>query len=115
MIDVNEATESGTFASCASSNIALATVAQPSRDPVDGQMDALHHALVRVSSTIAPQELELHMVQGIEIGKPVAYRACEQRVGLQQCLVPHDRKQRIDRIAPFGADAREDVLAQTRV
>src|SRR5215472_17289996 len=37
-----------------SSNIALATVAQPSRDPVDGQMDALHHALVRVSTTIAP-------------------------------------------------------------
>ena len=50
----------------------LATVAQSCRDPVDGQMNALHDALVRIPGPVPLQELDLQMVQGVEIGKPVA-------------------------------------------
>jgi hypothetical protein len=44
----------------------LATVAQPCGYPVDGQMDRLHHALVRFPSSMTLQQLDLYMVERFE-------------------------------------------------
>jgi hypothetical protein len=49
----------------------LATVAQPCGYPVDGQMDCLHHALVGIASPVTLQQVDLHMVERIEVGKAV--------------------------------------------
>ncbi len=50
----------------------LSAVPQAGRDAVYRQVDALYHSLICIPSAIAPQQFDLHMVQGIEIGKPVA-------------------------------------------
>src|SRR6476469_5589717 len=70
---------------------ALSRIAQARGDAVDGEMDALDDALVGVAGAVALQELELHVVEGIEVGKAVADGAGEQGIGLQQLGLPHDR------------------------
>ena len=60
------------------------TVAQSGRDAVDGQVDPVHDALVRVAAAMPLQKLDLQVVQRIEVGETVADRAREQPVLLEQ-------------------------------
>src|SRR5262245_46286945 len=85
----------------------LCAVAQARGNAVDREVDALHHGLVAVAATVALQQLQLHVVERVEVGEAVAYRAGEQLVVLQQSLVLHDLEQGVDGILPFGAQARE--------
>src|ERR1019366_706372 len=68
----------------------LAAVPQPRRNAVDGELDAAQHLFVGILCAMLLQEFHLHMVERIEIGKAVADRALQQRVALQQALLPHD-------------------------
>src|SRR4051812_21179009 len=49
-------------------------VAQPRGEPVDGEVDAAFHAVLRVARPMAPQQLELQVVQRVEVGEAVADR-----------------------------------------
>src|SRR5262249_13449800 len=90
----------------------LPTIQKPRRNPVDGEMDALNNALVRLAVPVAFEQFELHVIERVDIGEPVADRTGERRVALEQALLLEDRQQRLDRILPLGAEPREDRLAQ---
>src|SRR5215213_5390553 len=71
---------------CVSSTLGrLAAVAQSCGNPVDRQMDALDDALVGVAGAVALQQLKLHVIERIDVGKAVADSAGERRVAFQQC------------------------------
>ena len=50
---------------------------------------------------VALQEFHLHVVERVEIREAVADRALQQRIALQQPLLPRDRQQRVDRGLPL--------------
>src|SRR5215831_4856253 len=91
---------------------ALATVAQPCGDPVDGQMDRLHHALVGLAGPMTLQQFDLYMVERIEVGEAVLDRARQQGILVEQCLLASDGEQHINRAVPFGTQPRKDGFAQ---
>src|SRR5829696_4172023 len=67
-----------------------AAVPQARRDAVDREVDPLHHPLLRIAGAVAPQKLDLHVVERIEIGEAVLDRARQKRVLLEQHLLPGD-------------------------
>src|SRR5262245_27891130 len=93
----------------------LPTIPQTRRNSVDGEMDALNNALIRLAVPIALEQFELHVIERIDIREPVADRAGERRVALEQALLLEDRQERLDRILPLGPQPREDRLAQVDV
>src|SRR3954466_7817646 len=62
----------------------LSAVAQSGGNAVDRQMNPADDRLARVAAAIALQQLDLHMVERIEIGKAVADRTRQQRIAFQQ-------------------------------
>src|ERR1700693_896858 len=72
-------------------------VAQPRRDAVDGQLDPTQQMLAGAARPVLLQELDLDVVQRIQIREPVAYRAIEQRIVLQELAMIHHGKERPDR------------------
>src|SRR6266700_8184466 len=90
----------------------LPRIPQSSRNSVDRDLDAAQHLLVRVLRTMLAEQFHLHMVERLAIGKAVADGAFEQRIALQQTILSHDVKQRLDRGMAFAPNAAEDLLAQ---
>src|SRR6185437_11751867 len=90
-------------------------IAQARRNAVDGDLDATQDLLVRILRAVFLQQLDLNVIERIEIGKAVADRTLQQRVALQQPLLPHDIEQRPDASVPFAADATKDVFAQAHI
>src|SRR5438874_7219726 len=80
---------------------ALPTIPQPCGYPIDGQLNPAQYLLVGILRTMLLHQLHLHVVERIEIGKAVADRAFQQRIALQQAVLPHDVQKRLDREMPF--------------
>src|SRR5579872_24242 len=83
--------------------IRSSAIPQSRRNAVDRQLNAGQHLLVAGLAAMQLEQLDLHMVQGIEIGEAVADRAVEQRIGFEPLLVAHNGQQGVDRIAPLAA------------
>src|SRR3954453_19354353 len=81
----------------------LTTVPQTCRNSVDGEMDALDNALVGVAVPMPPEQFELRVVKGIDIGKPGTDGAGERGIAFQQAFLVEDREPPIDRTLPLGA------------
>src|SRR6266571_7941344 len=79
----------------------LAAVAQTGCDAVDRQVNPGNDILRRVTGAVALQQLDLHVVERIEIGKAVADRAGQERVALKQAPLSGDRQQCLDRRLPL--------------
>src|SRR5687767_5106412 len=79
----------------------LPGVAQSGSEAVDGKVDAALHARLGVPRPVAPQELQLQVVQGIEVGEAVADGACERGVRLEEAGAAGDREERLHRRIPF--------------
>ncbi len=79
-------------------------------DSVDREVDRLHHALVRIAGTIALEQLQLHMVERIDVGKAVADSARKRGVALQEGALLKNGQQRFLRTLPLCRKAREDGL-----
>src|SRR5262245_61896411 len=58
-------------------------LSQTGGDTVDAKMNGLNDALVALATAMALEQLDLDVMQRVDIRKPVAYRACEQRIPLQ--------------------------------
>ena len=57
------------------------------------------------------QELDLDVVQRIQVREPVAYRAIEQRIILQELAMIRHGEQGLDRVVMLPANAFEDRLS----
>src|SRR5262245_29727961 len=88
----------------------LTTIPQTCRNPVDGEVNALDNAVVRVAVPMPPEQFELDVVKRIDIGKPGPDGAGERGIALQQAFLVEDREQPLDRILPFGAKPCENGL-----
>ena len=72
----------------------LAAFAQARGDAVDGELDAAQHLLVSiVLRAVLFQELDLHMIERVEIGKAMLDRALEQRIALQEPVLAGNLEQ----------------------
>ena len=92
----------------------LAAVAQAGGDAVDAEVDALDDARVGVAGAVAAQQFDLHVVERIDVGEAVADRARQQRIALQQRLLPVMASTASIERLPFRAQAGEDRSAQRR-
>src|SRR4029453_4542341 len=86
-----------------SSTKLLATVTQARGDAIDAEMDALHDLGRGVAGAMAAQQLDLHVVQRVDVGKAVADRGRQQRVGLEQGVLARDRQHRVHPGLPLPA------------
>src|SRR5581483_3042681 len=89
-----------------------AAIPQPCRNAVDGDLDAAQHLLVEIFRAMLLQQLDLHVVQRVKIGKTVADRALKQGVAFQKPFLSRDLQQHVNRALPFAPDAFENALAQ---
>jgi hypothetical protein len=87
------------------------TIAEPCRDTIDGKLDPTQHLLVDAARSVLLQELDLDVVQRIQVREPVAYRAIEQRIILQELAMIRHGKQGLDRVVMLPANAFEDRLS----
>src|ERR1700680_4680173 len=89
----------------------LSTIAEPCRDAVDRKLDPTQHMLAGAARSVLLQALDLDVVQRVQVREPVAYRAIEQRIVLQEPAMIHHRKQGLDRTLVLRANALEDRLS----
>jgi hypothetical protein len=87
------------------------TIAEPCRDTIDGKLDPTQHLLVDAARSVLLQELDLDVVQRIQVREPVAYRAIEQRIILQELAMIRHGEQGLDRVVMLPANAFEDRLS----
>ena len=76
---------------------------------VDRQVDHPQEPFVSLAGAVAAQELDLHVVERIEVGKAVADRARKRRVVGEQLLVSGDRGEPLSRAMPFFRNPCEDL------
>jgi hypothetical protein len=62
---------------------ALPAIPQSGGNPVDGEMDALDNPFVGVAGAIALEQFQLHVVERIDVGEPVADYTRERGIALQ--------------------------------
>src|SRR6478735_3742839 len=86
-----------------------ATVAQSGRDAIDRDEQRALHAVVRVARAQAPQELDLQVVERVDVGAPVADRARERWIALEQSLGALDCEQVVYRQRLFLFDTAKQV------
>ena len=60
-----------------------ARVAYTCGDGVDRELDAAFDQLVVVTVSVSPQEVNLHYIQGVEVGIAVAQAVSEERIDQQ--------------------------------
>src|SRR4029077_14940211 len=84
------------------------TIAEPCRDTIDGKLDPTQHLLVDAARSVLLQELDLDVVERIQLREPVAYRAIEQRIILQELAMIRHGEQGLDRVVMLPANAFED-------
>src|SRR5215469_17643057 len=87
------------------------TIAEPCRDTIDGKLDPTQHLLVDAARSVLLQELDLDVIQRIQVREPVAYRAIEQRIILQELAMIRHGEQGLDRVVMLPANAFEDRVA----
>src|SRR6476646_7129145 len=86
----------------------LSAVTKARRQPVDRQVYRALRPYVGRACTIAPQQLDLQMVERIEIRKAVADAARERRIVVEQRRLLRDREEVRNRARMLVADASED-------
>src|SRR5688572_27082434 len=99
----------------AGASIRSTGVAQPRGEAVDGKVDAALHALLRVARAVAPQQLELQVVQRVEVGKAVADRARERGIRRQESVGAGDGEERRHGRLVLVLDAPEDRAGERDV
>src|SRR5690349_3271896 len=71
-----------------------ARIPQAGRYAVDGELDAAQHLLVGIIlRAVLLQKLHLHMIERVEVGKPMLHRALERRVALQEPVLAGNLEQ----------------------
>ena len=75
-------------------------------------MNARARRRILLALAEAFQQLHLHVVERVDVRETVAYRALHQRIGLLQLFLTRDQLQGVQGGRVFGADAREDGVAQ---
>ena len=90
-------------------------IAQPRRHPVDRDVDAAPHALVRRLAgrlrAVTAHQFDLQVVQRVEVGQAVLERARERGVRREAPGLAGDQRQHVAGALPLGADRGEDALA----
>jgi hypothetical protein len=80
-------------------------------DAVDRQVDAAPHALVLVAFPVAVQQLDLHVVERVEVGKRLRIERLSSGLASSSSAWPVMLQQHSTVLA-CSFDAREDRLAQ---
>ena len=93
----------------------LSRITHPRRNTVDGQMNAVLHAVIRLPRTPAAHQLNLQVVERVDIGKAVANGTCQCRVVGQAVFVTGDVGQRLHRALPFRLNRAKNAFAQPGV
>ncbi len=84
-------------------------------DAIYGEMDTSHDSRICCAGAMATEELDLNVIERIDIGKPIAYRAREERIAFEQRILLHDRQDRLHGPMPFAVEPIEDCLPKLRV
>ena len=92
-----------------------ATIAQRGGQPVHRQQDAALHEFVVVAGAVAPQQLDLQMVQRLQIRETVEHRTCQRRVVGEQVVLTGDELVHADRAPVLVDDLVEHPAPQRLV
>src|SRR5260221_4680309 len=94
---------------------ALSAVAQSRGDAIDREMDRALGALISITGAVTAQQLDLQVVERVEIGKTVSYRARERGVSRKKISRLCDREQPAAREFPLFAQALPHAFAHHRI
>ena len=95
---------------CGAAVFLLSAVTKAGGDPIDREMDTSLDSRIRCAGAMATEKLNLNMIERIDIWEPIAYRAREERIALEQRTLLRDRQDRLHGPMPFAVKPTEDCL-----